>query len=165
MKIIFIGPPGSGKSSVGKEVAAMLKLSHIDTDQLIEEKSGKRISDIFLDDGEPAFRRMEREIVLEVLQQDNCVISLGGGSVIDSEVADKLRVEPNVIHLEVSISNAAPRVGFNAERPLLVANPRQQWLKLMEDRKPIYEGLGRKRISTDNRKPREIAREIAGLLS
>lgn len=165
MKIIFIGPPGSGKSSVGKEVAAMLKLSHIDTDQLIEEKSGKRISDIFLDDGEPAFRRMERGIVLEVLQQDNCVISLGGGSVIDSEVADKLRVEPNVIYLEVSISNAAPRVGFNAERPLLVANPRQQWLKLMEDRKPIYEGLGRKRISTDNRKPREIAREIAGLLS
>ncbi len=150
---------------MGKEVAAMLKLSHIDTDQLIEEKSGKRISDIFLDDGEPAFRRMEREIVLEVLQQDNCVISLGGGSVIDSEVADKLRVEPNVIYLEVSISNAAPRVGFNAERPLLVANPRQQWLKLMEDRKPIYEGLGRKRISTDNRKPREIAREIAGLLS
>ncbi len=165
MKIIFIGPPGSGKSSVGKEVAAMLNLSHIDTDQLIEEKSGKRISDIFLDDGEPAFRRMEREIVLEVLQQDNCVISLGGGSVVDSEVADKLRVEPNVIYLEVSISNAAPRVGFNAERPLLVANPRQQWLKLMEDRKPIYEGLGRKRISTDNRKPREIAREIAGLLS
>ena len=165
MKIIFIGPPGSGKSSVGKEVAAMLKLSHIDTDQLIEEKSGKRISDIFLDDGEPAFRRMEREIVLEVLQQDNCVISLGGGSVIDSEVADKLRVEPNVIYLEVSISNAAPRVGFNAERPLLVANPRQQWLKLMEDRKPIYEGLGRKKISTDNRKPREIAREIVGLLS
>ena len=150
---------------MGKEVAAMLKLSHIDTDQLIEEKSGKRISDIFLDDGEPAFRRMEREIVLEVLQQDDCVISLGGGSVIDSEVADKLRVEPNVIYLEVSISNAAPRVGFNAERPLLVANPRQQWLKLMEDRKPIYEGLGRKRISTDNRKPREIAREIAGLLS
>ena len=150
---------------MGKEVAAMLKLSHIDTDQLIEEKSGKRISDIFLDDGEPAFRRMEREIVLEVLQQDNCVISLGGGSVIDSEVADKLRVEPNVIYLEVSISNAAPRVGFNAERPLLVANPRQQWLKLMEDRKPIYEGLGRKRISTDNRKPKEIAREIAGLLS
>jgi len=165
MKIIFIGPPGSGKSSVGKEVAAILKLSHIDTDQLIEEKSGKRISDIFLEDGEPAFRRMESEIVLEVLQQDNCVISLGGGSVIDSEVADKLRVEPNVIYLEVSISNAAPRVGFNAERPLLVANPRQQWLKLMEDRKPIYEGLGRKRISTDNRKPKEIAREIAGLLS
>jgi len=165
MKVIFIGPPGSGKSSVGKEVAAILKLSHIDTDQLIEEKSGKRISDIFLEDGEPAFRRMEREIVLEVLQQDNSVISLGGGSVIDSEVADKLRVEPNVIYLEVSISNAAPRVGFNAERPLLVANPRQQWLKLMEDRKPIYEGLGRKRISTDNRKPKEIAREIAGLLS
>lgn len=150
---------------MGKEVAAILKLSHIDTDQLIEEKSGKRISDIFLEDGEPAFRRMESEIVLEVLQQDNCVISLGGGSVIDSEVADKLRVEPNVIYLEVSISNAAPRVGFNAERPLLVANPRQQWLKLMEDRKPIYEGLGRKKISTDNRKPKEIAREIAGLLS
>lgn len=164
MKLILIGPPGSGKSSVGKEVASLLKLPHADTDQLIEEESGKRISDIFLEDGEPAFRRMEREIVLEVLKKDDCVISLGGGSVIDSEVAEQLQMEPHVIYLEVSISNAAPRVGFNAERPLLVANPRQQWLKLMEDRKPIYESLGRSRISTDNRKPKEIALEIVGLL-
>ena len=160
MKIIFIGPPGSGKSSIGRELASLMQLKHIDTDSLIELKSGKRITDIFIEDGEGVFREIEREIVLQALDEDNSVISLGGGSILDSDVASKLRNEPNVIYLEVSISNAAPRVGFNTDRPLLIANPRQQWLKLMESRKAIYEELGKKQISTDNRKPKEIAREI-----
>ena len=164
MKIILIGPPGSGKSSVGKELANLMKLPHIDTDSLIETKVGKRISDIFLEDGESKFREIEREVVLQSLNLESAVISLGGGSVLDSEVAEKLRHESNVIYLEVSISNAAPRVGFNADRPLLVANPRQQWLKLMEARKSIYEELGSKQISTDNRKPKEIAKELVELI-
>ncbi len=69
-----------------------------------------------------------------------------------------------MVYLEVSVSNAAPRVGFNTDRPLLVANPRQQWLKLMEARKSIYEELGSKQISTDNRKPTEIAKELMELI-
>ena len=164
MKIIFIGPPGSGKSSVGRELAILMNLSHIDTDSLIEAKTGKKIADIFLEDGESTFREIERKVVLESLKEDNSVISLGGGSVLDLEVAERLRHEPNVIYLEVSISNAAPRVGFNTDRPLLVANPRQQWLKLMETRKSIYEELGSKKVSTDNRKPKEIATEVLELI-
>ena len=164
MKIILIGPPGSGKSSVGRELAILMKLPQIDTDSLIEAKVGKRISDIFLEDGEFKFREIEREVVLQSLNLQNAVISLGGGSVLDSEVAERLRNESNVIYLEVSISNAAPRVGFNTDRPLLVANPRQQWLKLMEARKSIYEELGSKQISTDNRKPKEIAKELMELI-
>jgi shikimate kinase len=164
MKIILIGPPGSGKSSVGKELANLMKLQHIDTDSLIEAKVGKRIADIFLEDGESIFRKIEHEVVLESLDIESAVISLGGGSILDSEVAARLRNESNVIYLEVSISNAAPRVGFNTDRPLLVANPRQQWLKLMEARKSIYEELGSKQISTDNRKPKEVAKELMELI-
>jgi shikimate kinase len=164
MKIILIGPPGSGKSSVGKELANLMNLRHIDTDSLIETKVGKRIADIFLEDGESIFREIEREVVLESLDIESAVISLGGGSILDSEVAARLRNESNVVYLEVSISNAAPRVGFNTDRPLLVANPRQQWLKLMEARKSIYEELGSKQISTDNRKPKEIAKELMELI-
>lgn len=164
MKIILIGPPGSGKSSVGKELANLMNLQHIDTDSLIETKVGKRIADIFLEDGESKFREIEREVVLDSLNLENAVISLGGGSILDSEVAARLRNESNVVYLEVSISNAAPRVGFNTDRPLLVANPRQQWLKLMEARKSIYEELGSKQISTDNRKPKEIAKELMELI-
>mgnify|MGYP006278510599 CR=1 FL=1 len=164
MKIILIGPPGSGKSSVGKELANLMKLQHVDTDSLIETKMGKRISDIFLEDGESKFREIEREVVLESLNLENAIISLGGGSVLDSEVAKRLRNESNVIYLEVSISNAAPRVGFNTDRPLLVANPRKRWLKLMEARKSIYEELGSKQISTDNRKPKEIAKQLMELI-
>ncbi len=87
MKIILIGPPGSGKSSVGKELANLMNLRHIDTDSLIETKVGKRIADIFLEDGESKFREIEREVVLDSLNLENAVISLGGGSILDSEVA------------------------------------------------------------------------------
>lgn len=159
-RIILIGPPGAGKTTIGKMLAKDLELDSIDTDSEIERQTGKKISDIFLEEGESGFRKIEREIVIRSLKEENVVISLGGGSILDSEVAGLLRSEPQVVYLEVSISNAAPRVGFNAERPLLLANPRQQWLKLFEGRKELYETLGRYRINTDNRKPKETVAEI-----
>ena len=162
---MLIGPPGSGKSTVGKALASEMKLNFIDTDSAIELKAGRKISEIFLDEGEAGFRKIERQIVLESLEVDSAVIALGGGSVLDKDVQSRLKVEPSVIYLEVSISNAAPRVGFNTERPLLLANPRQQWLKLFEERKAIYESLGRIKFSTDNKKPKESAHAIKELLS
>ena len=161
---MLIGPPGSGKSTVGKALASEMNLNFIDTDSAIELKAGKKISEIFLDEGEAGFRKIERQIVLESLEVDSAVIALGGGSVLDKDVQSRLKVEPNVIYLEVSISNAAPRVGFNTERPLLLANPRQQWLKLFEERKAIYESLGRIKFSTDNKKPKESANAIKELV-
>jgi shikimate kinase len=80
-------------------------------------------------------------------------------------VAKKLESEKNVVYLEVSISNAAPRVGFNTDRPLLIANPRQQWLRLFGERKALYEKLGKFRISTDNQKPKEVVEKIVMALS
>lgn len=164
-RIVLIGPPGSGKTSVGKILAEELNLQAIDTDREIEEKSKKKIGEIFLELGESGFRKIEREVVLDALKKDGSVISLGGGSILDSQVFEQLENEPRVVYLEVSISNAAPRVGFNTDRPLLLANPRQQWLKLFEERRERYEALARYRVNTDNKKAKESALEIKELLS
>jgi len=165
-KLILIGPPGAGKSSIGRQLSKVLEVPFRDTDVLVEEKAGKKISDIFVDDGESAFRKIEREVVLKEISTGNGVLALGGGSVLDEEVAEKLEsMKSNVIYLEVSISNAAPRVGFNKDRPLLAVNPRQQWLNLMEKRKPIYERLCGVKVSTDNKKPNEVVAEIRELMN
>lgn len=161
-KAVLIGPPGAGKSSVGRQLAKLWECDIFDSDAEIERISGKKIADIFTDDGEVAFRSIERDVVLGALQTQSGVIALGGGSVLDESVADYLRGSSlPVLYLEVSISQAAPRVGFNKERPLLAMNPRQQWMQLMEKRRPIYEGLATRSFNTDNRKPAEVAREIA----
>lgn len=162
--IVLIGPPGAGKSTIGRLLAKKLNRTFVDTDEIIENRAGKTISDIFLEDGEPAFRSLEQEVVLEFLESKSCVVSLGGGAVLNKEVQLKLEGMPEVIFLDVSISNAAPRIGFNRDRPLLLGNPRQQWLSLMEKRRPIYEHLATRTISTDNKKASEAAEEIAEVL-
>lgn len=155
--IVLIGPPGAGKSTIGKSLAKRMNLNFIDTDLEIEERSGKKIGEIFLEDGEQFFRALEKEVVLEALKKTDSVISLGGGAVLDSETQSVLKEMKRVVYLAVSISNAAPRIGFNRDRPLLLGNPRQQWLLLMEQRKPIYESLAKHQVSTDNRKVNEVA--------
>ena len=162
--IVLIGPPGAGKSTVAKYLSKECGKPYIDTDQIIEKETGRQISEIFLSDGEEGFRKIEKEVVLKALEENDCVIALGGGSVLDHEVENRLESLSHVIFLDVSISNAAPRVGFNKERPLLVGNPRQQWLALMEKRRPIYERVSTRTFSTDNRKPQEVARQIAAEL-
>ena len=164
-RVVLIGPPGSGKSTVGRSLAKLLGCENIDTDALIEKRLGKKISEIFVDDGEPFFRKIEAEEVLKALELENGVISLGGGSVLDASVSSSLHnSQVPVVYLHVSLSQAAPRVGFNKERPLLLVNPRQQWLALMESREPIYSSLATFSVSTDNKKPAAVASEIAGLL-
>ena len=158
--IILIGPPGAGKTSVGKALAKKLSLNFLDSDKVVEEKSGKSISEIFITDGEPAFREMERAAVIDLIESQDGVIALGGGSVMDLEVSKRLLPMANVVFLDVSISNAAPRVGFNRDRPLLLGNPRQQWIALMEKRRSTYEALAKARVSTDNKKPVEVVEEI-----
>lgn len=158
--IILIGPPGAGKTSVGKALAKKLSLNFLDSDKVVEEKSGKSIPEIFVTDGEPAFREMERAAVIDLIENQDGVIALGGGSVMDLEVSKRLLPMANVVFLDVSISNAAPRVGFNRDRPLLLGNPRQQWIALMEKRRSTYEALAKAKVSTDNKKPVEVVEEI-----
>ena len=158
---ILIGPPGAGKSTVGKALARRLELPFTDTDHLIEEVAGKKISDIFVEDGEPYFRDLEEKLVSQAIRDTEGVLSLGGGAVMRSQTQRVLEAHKDkVIFLEVSISQAAHRVGFNKERPLLAINPRQAWQSLMEQRLPVYRSLCGFSISTDSMKPAEVAEKI-----
>jgi shikimate kinase len=164
-KIVLIGPPGAGKSSIGKSLAKELNLNFIDSDSEIEKISHKKISEIFIEDGEPAFRLLEVDVVRRVLADFDGVISLGGGAPINPEIQEVLgRANYPVIFIDVSIAQAAIRIGFNKDRPLLLVNPRQQWISLMNDRRPIYEKLASQTISSDNRKPHEVAKQISDKL-
>jgi len=164
-KIVLIGPPGAGKSSIGKALAKELNLNFIDSDSEIEKISQKRISEIFIEDGEPAFRLLEVDVVRKVLADFDGVISLGGGAPINKEIQEVLQdANYPVVFIDVSIAQAATRIGFNKDRPLLLVNPRQQWISLMNDRRPIYEKLASQTISSDNQKPHEVAKLISDKL-
>jgi shikimate kinase len=160
-KVILIGPPGAGKSTIGNALAKKMKVSFADTDAMIEVKLGRKISDIFVDLGEPYFREQELIVLAEVLASDNGVISLGGGAPISIQAQELLRGSgATVIFLDISLGKAAARVGFNRDRPLLLGNPRAQWTELMNLRRPIYESLATAVIPVDDRSINEICSDI-----
>jgi len=162
--IILIGPPGSGKSTIGRALSRKLNISFTDTDDLIEVRAGTSISQIFIDKGEPWFRELEEAVLKEELARLDGVLSLGGGAPL-SETAQELlrRIEDAVVYLDVSLATAAPRVGFNRDRPLLLNNPRGAWQELMDKRRPIYEALATYVVKVDERAPKEIVAEIVRL--
>ena len=149
-RLVLIGAPGAGKSTVGKALSEKLNREFLDTDALIQDSTGKTITDIFVVDGEEAFRAIELKVLADVLNSENTVISLGGGAPI-SEQAQRLIANSQslVIFLDVSLATAAPRVGFNRDRPLLLGNPRAQWQALSDKRRPIYERLADVAIKVD----------------
>ena len=160
-RIVLIGAPGSGKSTVGAALSRKLDLDLVDTDQLIEVREGKAITDIFVVDGEPYFRAVELETLKHVLTMQNVVISLGGGAPISEQAQQELRSSDSmVIFLDVSLATAAPRVGFNRDRPLLLGNPRAEWQALSDKRRPIYEALADMSIKVDDMSVDEIASAI-----
>ena len=150
-RIVLIGAPGAGKSTVGRALADKLDLNFSDTDSLIEQSTGKTITDIFVVDGEPVFRAHELKVLKEVLQSEGTVLSLGGGAPISEEAQNLITNSGSlVVFLDVSLSTAAPRVGFNRDRPLLLGNPRAQWQALSDQRRPIYERLANLAIKVDD---------------
>jgi shikimate kinase len=161
--VVLIGPPGSGKTTVGRALATLLGVELHDTDEAIELEQGRSISDIFLDDGEERFRELERAEVASSLSAHGGVLSLGGGAVMDPATAAALPGH-TVVFLDVGIADAARRVGFNNSRPLLSVNPRAQWSRMMDVRRPTYERLATLTVPTSGRTPRDIAAEIVGLL-
>jgi len=128
---------------------------------MIEEKSQKKIGEIFVDQGEDAFRKLEFIVLQDVLLIPDCVISLGGGAPI-KEQSQELITSSNVfvVFLDISLASAAPRVGFNRDRPLLLGNPRAQWQALNEIRRPIYQSLSDMSIKVDDVKVEEIVSQI-----
>lgn len=164
-KVVLIGPPGAGKSTIGKALAKEMATAFIDSDSEIEKMSGKKISDIFVEEGEAAFRKTEVEVVTQILDTFEGVIALGGGAPINIQIQQVLTgVEYPIIFIDVSITQAAHRIGFNKERPLLLINPRQQWMNLMSERRPVYEKLASDTFLSDSKKPHEMAKAISDKL-
>ena len=157
---VLIGPPGSGKTVVGRALAALLGVALRDTDEAIEQAEQRSVSDIFVEDGEPRFRELERAEVAASLATHAGVLSLGGGAVMDPATEQALAGH-TVVFLEVGIADAAKRVGFDRSRPLLAMNPRAQWVRLMDTRRATYERLATLRVDTAGRTPEDIAAEVA----
>ena len=165
-RIVLIGAPGSGKSTVGAALASHLQWPFVDTDALIELKQSKKITDIFVEDGEEYFRGIEFETLQQVLLEPSAVISLGGGAPISKLAQDALlSSESIIVFLDVSLATAAPRVGFNRDRPLLRGNPRAQWQALSDQRRPIYEKRATQSIIVDDMTLDEIIAIIESIVS
>ena len=162
--VILIGPPGAGKSTVGPLLAARLGVGFLETDEQVEATAGKPVGDIFIEDGEAAFRALEREAVARAVAGHDGVLGLGGGAVLDPGTQRLLAGLP-VVYLATGFAAAAKRVGMDRPRPLLIGNPRARLRELLEQRLPIYEKLARITVTTDGRASDEIAADAAAQIA
>jgi shikimate kinase len=160
MNIILTGFMATGKSDVGREIARLLKMNFVDTDVLITEKAGMKISDIFAEKGEKYFRDIESEIAKEVGGYDNYVIATGGGIVLRQENIDNLKRNGKIINLKASVEKILERVSKNSDRPLLnVEDKKSETEKLLYIRKPHYEKCDFS-FDTTNTTPVQAAEKI-----
>ncbi|MGX1129279.1 shikimate kinase [Streptomyces glaucescens] len=161
--VVLVGPMGVGKSTVGQLLAERLGVGYRDTDDDIVAEQGRAIADIFVDEGEPAFRAVEKRAVHRALTEHEGVLALGGGAVLDADTRALLTGQ-RVVYLSMDVEEAARRTGLNAARPLLAINPRKQWRELMEARRHLYEEVARAVVATDARTPDEVAQAVLDAL-
>jgi shikimate kinase len=159
-RVVLVGPMGAGKTTVGTLLAQAWGTTARDTDHDVEAAAGRPISEIFVDDGEEAFRELERTAVDRALEAAGAVVVLGSGAVMDPLVEEALRGH-TVAFLDVDVAHAARRLGFSRERPVGIGNPRAQWLRLMEHRRPVYERVASTTVPTDDLTPEQIADRVA----
>lgn len=153
--VVLVGPMGVGKSTVGRLLAGRLGLAYRDTDDDIVAEQGRAISEIFVDEGEDAFRALEKEAVRRAVAEHGGVLALGGGAVLDADTRALLAELP-VVYLSMDVEEAVRRTGLNVARPLLAVNPRKQWRELMEARRHLYEEVATAVVATDGRTPEEV---------
>ncbi|MHB1165227.1 MAG: shikimate kinase [Candidatus Nanopelagicales bacterium] len=156
---VIVGSPGAGKTSVGRRVAERLGVAFIDTDHVVEERAGRPIPDIFVNEGEEAFRALEAQAVEETLSASQGVVALGGGAVLRAETQQAL-AGCTVVWLKVGVPDAANRVGLNTARPLLLGNVRGTLGTLLEQRNPVYERLATVVVDTSGKSLRQVTDEV-----
>ncbi|GGM49307.1 shikimate kinase [Dactylosporangium sucinum] len=162
-RAVLVGPPGAGKTTVGGLLAEALGVEFRDVDTDIETIAGKPIPEIFFDEGEDHFRKLEREAVATALSTFGGVLALGGGAILAEQTRAALAGH-TVVYLSVGLSDAVSRVGLGAGRPLLAMNPRATLKYLLDQRRPLYEEVATVTVETDGREPEDIAAELAGRL-
>ena len=139
--ICIMGLMGSGKSIIGKDLSKYLDLKFYDSDREIELKTKKNINEIFEKEGESYFRDIEEKVCTELLTKENCVISLGGGSIINKKIRKVINKHSYSIYLQVKLNNLHSRLKFSNKRPLLKNNlNKKEILKnLLKERRKFYE--------------------------
>jgi len=156
---ILVGPPGSGKSTIGPLLAARLRTGFLDTDDEVEAIARKPAGDIFVEDGEQAFRAIEARVVRQALGYHG-VVALGSGALLDPHTRDLLAGRP-VVYLETGFTEMAKRVGMNRPRVPVPGNPRGMLRAMLEERLPVYQDVARVTVRTDDLSPEEVTDQIA----
>ncbi|ASR36898.1 shikimate kinase [Prauserella marina] len=158
--VVIVGPPGSGKSTVGSLLARQLGVACVDADDEIEAAAGCTIGDIFTTHGEAYFREREEEVIAAGLARHSGVYALGGGAVL-SEATRKLLSEHTVVFLHVGMAEGVRRTGMSTARPLLAGvNPRATYKALLEARLPIYREVATIEVATDDKTAGEVVAAI-----
>ena len=159
--VYLIGPMGSGKTAVGRRLAALLGLQFVDSDAEIEKRTGVDIRYIFEKEGEARFRERERDVIADVTALDGVVVATGGGVILDPANRERLAKTGTLVYLETTIDTLVRRTKAAKTRPLLMNDdPRAVLERMMLVRRPLYEGAADLRIETTGRQVRAVAADI-----
>jgi len=159
--LVFVGPTGAGKTSLGRRVAERFSLRFVDLDTLIAERAGTGIPELFEHLGEAGFRRHESEALAHALQADGVLIATGAGAVLAAANREQMARHAFVVHLHVSVAGQLERLARDRTRPLLQRDDRDQVLQQMaEVRTPLYQDLAELVLDTERYTPVEATAQL-----
>ena len=159
--IFLIGPMGAGKSAVGRQLAKLLHLSFVDSDDEIETRTGVDIPFIFEKEGEDGFRKREAKVIDDLSAMENVILATGGGAVVDPQNRSRLGARGFVVYLYTTVDQQLARTQKGRERPMLANGDSRKILEdLMAVRDPLYREIADLTVETDGRKVKAVANEI-----